>query len=115
MKNHGSLEGIVEQASLKLSEAATDFHLLQTEVRRKKEEVGNHERILSSTSWLSSSIEKLLIAELSFSSNFLFRLVIEAGHSSLSSILGISEKTLQKERGKFVTYGSKFIYTNIYT
>ncbi|PON73148.1 hypothetical protein PanWU01x14_059890 [Parasponia andersonii] len=87
MKNHGSLEGMAEQASLKLSEAATDFHLLQTEVRRKKEEVGSRERTLSRTSWLSSSMEKFLRMELSCSSDdFLFRLVIETGQSSLSSI-----------------------------
>jgi len=36
--------------SFKLTEAAADFHLLQTKVRRKKEEVGSHERTLSKRS-----------------------------------------------------------------
>jgi hypothetical protein len=75
MKNQGSLEGICEQASLKLTEAAADFHLLHTEVRRKKLEVGNHESTLSKRSSFRSSSEKLSKSRLSpFSGAFLFKL-----------------------------------------
>lgn len=58
MKNQGSRRGTWEQARLKLLEVWVDFHLLQTEVMRRKEEVGSHERTLSRTSSLSSSMGK---------------------------------------------------------
>ena len=50
MKNQGSREGIWEQVSWKVAESATDFHLLHTEVRRKKTEVDlNHPKRISSS------------------------------------------------------------------
>ena len=75
IKNQGSRKGTREQASLKLTEAAADFHLLHTEVRRKNEEVGSHESTLSKRSSLRSSREKLLKSKLSpLSGDFLFKL-----------------------------------------
>lgn len=83
MKNHGSLEGIREQASLKLEEDATDFHLLQTDERRKNAEVGSLERTPSRRSSLSSSIKNVL--EMQFSSwDFLFRVIMKAEQFSCS-------------------------------
>lgn len=63
MKNQGSRRGTWEQARLKLFEVLVDFHLLQTEVMRRKEEVGSHERTLSRTSSLRSSMGKAVEAK----------------------------------------------------
>lgn len=55
-----------------------DFHLLQTELIRKKHEVGSHERTLSRTSSLRSSMgksagAKLIVYAPSSSRDFLFK------------------------------------------
>lgn len=66
---------------MKLFEVWLDFHLLQTELTRKKQEVGSHERTLSRTSSLRASMgnseanNKLTVSSSSSSSSsrdFLF-------------------------------------------